>query len=123
MPGSSRRPWTRPAKATVFGPFRPRIGMYPAIRQDGEGPRTITKMRSAFGRLNSSRTLTRSGVLSRRASSLCGVVARSLARPPAGLPASADGAAAEPDGPPAGPDGAGVAAAGDGAAAVPAGSD
>ena len=33
--------------------------MYPAIRHEGAGPRTITNSRSAFGSKNASRTLTR----------------------------------------------------------------
>ena len=33
--------------------------MYPAIRHEGAGPRTITNRRSAFGSRNASRTLTR----------------------------------------------------------------
>ena len=43
----------------MLAPLRPRTGMYPAVRQEGAGPRTITNIRSAFGSRKASRTLTR----------------------------------------------------------------
>ena len=83
--------------------------MYPATRHDGAGPRTIAKIRWAFGGAKRSRTLTRLRVFSLRASSLRKLFdARGPSLPREGVVATEDGAAENEPGDTNGPAGCGL---------------